>query len=154
MICPVLLQCPDEFIPNTKVVRNRSNTPDTQPTRVSDVHDTSGMIFPPPDTLSGNHPEPVLHPRMNSRSVHCAAYCVRAPSTLHMSCHLSICYDFFIFTISPPFYSPVDPAATADYTAAGYNYVVDDRTPTAELPGKQPFPSPTYRLSIYIYLLH
>ena len=44
---PVLLECPDEFIPNTKVVRNRSNTPDTQPTRVSDVHDTSGLILPP-----------------------------------------------------------------------------------------------------------
>ena len=62
MICPVLLQCPDEFIPNTKVVRNRSNTPDTQPTRVSDVHVTSGLILPPPNTLSGNHPEPVFIP--------------------------------------------------------------------------------------------
>ena len=55
--CPVLLQCPNEFIPNTKVVRNISNTPDTQPTRVSDVHDTSGMIPPPPDTLVRYSPE-------------------------------------------------------------------------------------------------
>src|SRR3954466_12078847 len=47
MICPVLLQYPDEFIPNTKVVRNRSTTSDTNPTHVSDVHDTSGLIFPP-----------------------------------------------------------------------------------------------------------
>src|SRR3954463_3892008 len=37
----------------------------------------------------------------------------------------------------PPLLSPVDPAATADYTAAEYDYVVDDRTPTVELPGKQ-----------------
>ena len=55
----------------------------------------------------------------------------------------------------PPPYSPVDPAATADYTAAGYDYVDDDRTPTVELLGKQShFPSPTYRLYVYIYLLH
>src|SRR3954462_14716809 len=70
MICLVLLKYPDEFISNTKVVRNGSTNPDTPPTRVSDVHDTSGMIPPPPtDTLSDNHSEPVLHPRMNSRSV-------------------------------------------------------------------------------------
>ena len=59
-----------------------------------------------------------------------------------------------VYLLSPPPYSPVDPAATADYTAAGYDYVDDDRTPTVELPGKQPFPSPTYHLSVYIYLLH
>src|SRR3954466_5168630 len=52
MICPVLLKYPDEFILNTKVVRNRSTTPDTQPTRVSDVHDTSGLILPP--SVSGD----------------------------------------------------------------------------------------------------
>src|SRR4051812_20357788 len=46
MICPVLLQYPDEFILNTKVVRNTSTNPDTPPTRVSDVHDTTGMIPP------------------------------------------------------------------------------------------------------------
>src|ERR1043165_4623032 len=67
MNCPVLLQYPDQFILNTKVVRNRSTTPDTSPTRVSDVPNTFGII-PPPDTLSGNHPEPVIHPRMNSSS--------------------------------------------------------------------------------------
>ena len=52
----------------------------------------------------------------------------------------------------PPLLSPVVSAATADYTAAAYDYVVDDSTATVELPGKQPFPSPTYRLSVYIYL--
>src|ERR1041385_4266234 len=47
-----------------------------------------------------------------------------------------------------PLYSPVDPAATADYTAAGYDYFVDDPAPTRELPGKQshslPQISPTF----------
>src|SRR3954467_3431621 len=37
----------------------------------------------------------------------------------------------------PPPFSPVDPAATADYTATEYDYSTDDRTPTVELPGKQ-----------------
>src|SRR3954470_13214947 len=44
--CPVLLRYPDEFILNTKVVLNSSTNPDTHPTCVSDVHDTSGMIPP------------------------------------------------------------------------------------------------------------
>src|SRR4051812_2986438 len=47
-----------------------------------------------------------------------------------------------------PLYSPVDPAAAADYTAAEYDYFVDDPTPTVELPGKQshslPPTSPTF----------
>src|SRR4051812_11672786 len=76
--CPVLLKYPDEFISNTKVVRNRSTRPDTPPLRVSDVHDTSDMIPPPPDTLSGNHPEPIFHPRMISRSELIVSYYVRA----------------------------------------------------------------------------
>src|ERR1041385_7772124 len=49
---------------------------------------------------------------------------------------------------SSPLYSSVDPAATADYTTAGYDYFVDDCTPTVELPGKQshslPQISPTF----------
>src|SRR3954470_619127 len=91
MICPVLLKYPDEFISNTKVVRNSSTNPDTPTTRVSDVHDTSGMILPPPATLSGNHPEPVVHPRMDSRSEQRALHCVRIPFTLHAYCHASDC---------------------------------------------------------------
>src|SRR4051812_11834325 len=137
MNCPVLLQYPDQFISNTKVVQNRSTNPDTQPTRMSDVHDTPGLIFPPPDTLSSNHPERVLHPRMNSRSVQRVSYNDRSPLTLHTSCHSSVCYDCFVFTVSSPPKSPIDPAATSDYIAAVYDYVDDDRTPTAELPGKQ-----------------
>src|ERR1041384_781479 len=110
MICPVLLQCPDEFIPNTKVVRNRSNTPDTQPTRVSDVHDTPGLIFPPPDALSGNHPNPVVRPRMNSRSEHYTLYRVRAPSTLRLPCVEFVLLLCCVFIVSPPsFYCPVVP---------------------------------------------
>ena len=53
----------------------------------------------------------------------------------------------------PPLYCPVVPTIGAD--APVIDYVIDDRTPTAELPGKQShFPSPTYRLLVYIYLLH
>ena len=33
---------------------------------------------PPPDTLFDNHPEPVVHPRMNSRSEQRASHYVRA----------------------------------------------------------------------------
>ena len=63
-------------------------------------------------------------------------------------------FALYLLFLLPPLLSPVDPAATADYTAAAHDYVVDDSSTTVELPGKQPFPSPTYRLSIYIYLLH
>src|SRR3954471_1219575 len=59
-----------------------------------------------------------------------------------------VCMIALYLLFLPPFYSPVDPAATAHYTAAALDYVVDDSTPTVELPGKQShFPSPSYRLS-------
>src|ERR1043165_8080045 len=66
------------------------------------------------------------------------------------------CYVCFVFTVSPPpLLSPVDSAATVDYTAAAYDYVVDDSTTTVELPSKQShFPSPTYRLRLYFYLFN
>src|SRR3954469_21840182 len=154
MNCPVLLKYPDEIILNTKVVRNRSTNPDTPPTRVSDVHDTPGLIFPPPDTLSGNHPEPVVHPRMNSRSEQRASYYVRASIAFHLSCISIDCYACFVFIVSSPlFYCPVVPTTDAD--APVIDYIVDGRTHTVELLGKQShFPSPTYRLLVYIYLLH
>ena len=63
-------------------------------------------------------------------------------------------FALYLLFLPPLLLSLVDPAATADYTAAAYDYVVDDSTATVELPGKQPFPSPTYHLSVYIYLLH
>src|SRR4051812_48958495 len=102
MNCPVLLKYLDEFIANVKVVRNTSTNPDTQPTRVSDVHDTPGLIFPPPDTLSGNHPEPIVHPRMNSRSEQHASYYVGASIAFHMSCITIVCYAYFVFIVSSP----------------------------------------------------
>ena len=136
MICPVLLNYPDEFISNTEVVRNRSTNPNTPPTHVSDVLDTSVMISSPSDTLSGNHPEPVLHPRMNSRSVHRVSYNVRVSIIIHLSCHALFAMIALYLLFLPP-YSPIDPVAAADYTAAAYDYVVDDSTPTVELPGKQ-----------------
>ena len=60
----------------------------------------------------------------------------------------------FIFTVSSPPYSPVDPAATVD-VAVGYDYYADDPAPTTELPGKQspsPIPDIAY-LSIFIFAL-
>src|SRR4051812_24489058 len=86
MICPLLQKYPDEFISNTKVVRDSSTKPDTPPLRLSYVHDTSGMT-PPPGTSSGNQPEPVLHPQMNSCSVQRVSYNVRAPLTFKLSCN-------------------------------------------------------------------
>src|ERR1041385_381673 len=50
--------------------------------------------------------------------------------------HLFV-YACCVFPVYSPPYPPVDPAAAVDYTAAGYDYFVDDRTTTAELPGKQ-----------------
>src|SRR4051812_28273103 len=101
MIRPVLSKYPDEFIPNTNVVRNRSTNPVTPPTRVSDVHDTSGMTPPLTGTLSGNHPKSVVRPRINSRSEQYTVYHVRAPLTLCFPCvvfillALSCIYCFF-----------------------------------------------------------
>src|SRR4051812_11432245 len=153
MICPVLLQYPDEFILNTKVVRKRSTNPDTQPTRVSDVHDTLGLIFSPPDTLSGNHPEPIVHPRMNSRSEQRASYYVRASIAFILSCNIILCCACFVFFIPPLLLSgsPDDRCrCPCDRLRRRRPY-----PPTIELPGKQRhFPSPTYRLLVYIYLLH
>src|SRR3954471_13106007 len=105
MICPVLLKYPDEFISNTKFVRNSSTNPDTPTTRVSDVHDTSGMIFPPPDTLSGNHPEPVFHPRMNSSSELIASYYARSSFAFHLSCHALVAMIAVYLLFLPPFIS-------------------------------------------------
>ena len=71
-----------------------------------------------------------------------------------MPCLIAM-FALYLLFLLPPLLSPVDPAATADYTAAAHDYVVDDSTTTAELPGKQShFPSPTYRLLVYIYLFH
>src|ERR1044071_9854701 len=57
-------------------------------------------------------------------------------------------FALYLLFLPPPLYSPADPAATVDYIAAGYDYFVDDRTPTRELPGKQshslPQISPTF----------
>ena len=66
---------------------------------------------------------------------------------MHLCLHLSALYLLFL----PP-YSPVDPATTATDVDV-YDYYVDDQALATELPGKQcPFPSPRYRLSVYIYL--
>src|SRR3954463_4315148 len=104
MICPVLLKYPDEFILNAKVVQDSSTNPDTPSICVSDVHDTSGMT-PPPDTLSGNHPEPVFHPRMNSCFELIASYYVRAPFTIHLSFHALFAMIAVYILFLPPLIS-------------------------------------------------
>ena len=49
-----------------------------------------------------------------------------------------------------PLFLPID-VATAVGASPLFDYYVNDRTPTVELPGKQcPFTSPRYRLSIYV----
>ena len=71
-----------------------------------------------------------------------------------MPCLIAM-FALYLLFLLPPLLSSVDSAATADYTAAAYDYVVEDSTTTVELSGKQShFPSPTYRLLFYIYLLH
>ena len=118
------------------------------------VHDASGIGPSPSDCTADNHPELVVHPRMNFRSEQNTLYCVRTPLTLHTSCHAFDCYTCCVFIVSPPLSCcPVVPTTAAD--VAVFDYVIDDRTPTVELPGKQcPFTSPSYRLPVYIYLLH
>ena len=59
------------------------------------------------------------------------------------------CLHGRVFIVSSPL-SLLFGSPTTDAEALVIDYFVDDRTPTVELPGKQPFPSPTYRLSIYI----
>src|SRR3954463_3080949 len=104
--CPVLLECPDEFIPNTNVSQNRSTSTDTPPLCFSGTHDPAGLILPPPDTLSGNHPEPVVHPQMNFRSEKRALHCVRTPLTFHLSCHAIVCILLLcIYCFLPPLIS-------------------------------------------------
>ena len=88
---------------------------------------------------------------MNSRSEHRALYNVRGSITIH--CHAFHLFVMLAVYLLSPLYSPVDPAATADYTATEYDYSTDNRTPTVELPGKQshsPLPHIAY-LSVFIY---
>src|SRR3954470_24415222 len=102
MICPVLLKYPDEFILNTKVVQNSSANTDTPSyaCRMSSTPPT--WYLPPPDTLSGNHPELADHPRMNSRSEQRASYYVRASIAYHLSCDTMVCYACLVFIVSSP----------------------------------------------------
>src|ERR1041385_3794292 len=104
--CPILINYPDEFILNTKFVQNVSTNTDTPFTCFSDVHDTSDMLPSPPDTLSDNHPELAVHPRMNSHSDHNTLHCVRTPLTLHLSCHAPVCICLLcIYCFFPPLIS-------------------------------------------------
>src|SRR3954465_10500230 len=151
---PVLLECPDEFIPNTNVSRKRSTSTDTPPLCLSGTHDTPGLTFPPPRTpCPVITPEPAIHRQMNSRSELKSSYHVS--SSISFICHVLYCsYDCFIFIVPPPLL---------------LSDSLDDRCrcpcarlrrrrsypPTVELPGKHcPFTSPRYRLPFCTFLLH
>src|SRR3954465_237862 len=85
-----------------KVARNESTITNTISTCLSDVSNTANMEPSPPDHLSGNHPEPVVHPQMNSRSEQRALHCIRTSLTFHTSCHASFCYDcLYLLCLSP-----------------------------------------------------
>ena len=94
---------------------------------------------------------------MNFRSELIAPYHVSSTFAFH--CHalfwllcLLCIYCFF----PPPLLSSVAPAATADYTAAAHDYVVNDSAPTVELPGKQcpsPLPHTAYMSILYLFAL-
>src|ERR1041384_3226146 len=105
--------------------------------------------------MSGNHPEPVFHPQMNSRSEQRASYYVRASIAFHLSCNTIVCYACLVFIVSSP---PLLLSGSPDERCRCPCDRLRRRrpcTPTVELPGKQShFPSPTYRLLFYIYLLH
>ena len=57
---------------------------------------------PPSGCTSGNHPEPVVHPRMNSRSEHYTFYCVIPPLTMHSPCLVFVLLYCRVFIVSPP----------------------------------------------------
>ena len=83
---------------------------------------------PPLDTLSGNHTELAVHPRMDSRSEQRASYYVKPSIAFHLSCNTIDCYACFVFIVSSPhFYCPV--VSTIAVVAPVIDYVVDDRTP-------------------------
>src|ERR1041385_8502817 len=110
------------------------------------------LYLPPPDTLSGNHPELTVHPQMNSRSVLRVSYNVRVSLTFHMSCLvfvllLLLCIYCF-FSLS---YCPIVSTSVAD--APVIDYFVDDRTPYRRAYRQaEPFSFPRYRLSFRTFL--
>src|SRR3954465_5179227 len=92
--------------------------------------------LPPPDRLSGNQPILTSHHRMISRSEQYTLHCVRTPLTLRLPCLVFVLLLLpCIYCFSPPSYCSIDPTTAAD--APVIDYVVDDRTPTVKLPGKQ-----------------
>jgi hypothetical protein len=80
MIRPVLLKCPDEFIPNTNISQNRSASADTPPLCLSGTHDTSGLI-PPLRT-----PCPVITGEVAISAELIASFYVRSLIAFHLSC--------------------------------------------------------------------
>src|SRR4051812_39178393 len=109
----------------------------------------------PPIHLSVNPPILTNHHRIISRSEQITEHRVRSPLALYPYVIYLYCYDYCLFIVSSP-------PLSADRRCDRCRCFPFDRlhhrrpcTPTVEQPGKQcPITSPTYRLSVYIYLLH
>src|SRR3954466_12556894 len=86
--------------------------------------------LPSSDTLFGNYPEPVFHPRMNSPSEQITSNCVRTSCNTYSHVLYLYCYYCHVFIVSsPPSYSvDLDTATAVD--VAVFVFDVDDRTPT------------------------
>src|SRR4051812_13498336 len=86
------------------------------------------MTPPPPDTLSGNHPELAVHLRMNLCSEQRASYYVRASIAFLLSCKYNCMLCLLcIYCFFPPLLLSGSPMTDAD--APVFDYFVDDRTP-------------------------
>ena len=74
---------------------------------------------------------------------------------MHLPCHASVLHLFALYLLFLPPFLPVDPDTAADDTTVEYDYYVDDRTPTVELPSKQSpshLPDITYLFRIILAL--
>ena len=81
--------CPDRKMLYIKVAPNGSTVTNTLPAYPPHPSNIPNIEpFPPPDTLSGNHPGAGIHPQMNFRSEQRTH--VRASITFHLSCSANV----------------------------------------------------------------
>src|SRR3954468_11061704 len=90
--------------------RTRKLSGINQLTRIQHPHvcrmcTTPPTSSPPSDTLSGNHPEPVIHPRMNSSSELIASFYLRSPIAFHLSCLVLFAMIVVYLLFLPPLIS-------------------------------------------------
>src|ERR1041385_7144588 len=97
-----------------------------------------------------NHPDLVVHPRMNYRSEQYPMHCVRTPLTLRLPCIVFLLLLLSCIYCFSPSYCPIDPTTVVD--ARVIDYVVDDPAPTRELPGKQSHSLPQTLLTFSVLI--